>query len=317
MLTAIFTGGYIASRYVARKGLNGDSIWDMLLWVVIPAIIGARLYYVFIQSPRGPNGLGFYLSHPFEIMAIWKGGIHIYGAFLFGGIALLLYVYLKKLPRLIYLDAVGLALPLAQAIGRIGNFINQELYGPPTTLPWGLRIDPAHRIAPYDNLTHYPESVRFQPLFLYEMLWNLIGFALLFWISRRFSKRLLNGDIFLLYVIWYPLGRFFLEFLRTDSWFFPGTPFNVVHVVSAIVIIAAAVVLFIRHRNRSDTDVEELAVATPEAVVEDNGVTAPETIVEDNNVTAPEEVVGDNGVTVPETGVEDNGVTTLDTQVEG
>jgi len=317
MLTAIFTGGYIASRYVMRKGLNGDSIWDMLLWVVIPAIIGARLYYVFIQSPRGPNGLGFYLSHPFEIMAIWKGGIHIYGAFLFGGIALLLYVYLKKLPRLIYLDAVGLALPLAQAIGRIGNFINQELYGPPTTLPWGLRIDPAHRIAPYDNLTLYPESVRFQPLFLYEMLWNLIGFALLFWISRRFSKRLLNGDIFLLYVIWYPLGRFFLEFLRTDSWFFPGTPFNVVHVVSAIVIIAAAVVLFIRHRNRSDTDVEELAVATPEAVVEDNGVTAPETIVEDNNVTAPEEVVGDNGVTVPETGVEDNGVTTLDTQVEG
>jgi phosphatidylglycerol---prolipoprotein diacylglyceryl transferase len=317
MLTAIFMGGYVASRYVMRKGFDGDSIWDMLLWVVIPAIIGARLYYVFIQSPRGPDGLGFYLSHPFEIIAVWKGGIHIYGAFIFGGIALLLYAYLKKLPRLIYLDAVGLALPLAQAIGRIGNFINQELYGPPTTLPWGLRIDPAHRIAPYNNLTLYPESVRFQPLFLYEMLWNLIGFALLLWISRRFEKRLLNGDIFLLYVIWYPLGRFFLEFLRTDSWFFPGTPFNVVHLASAIVIIAASVVFFIRHRHHDATKVAQSEATTPEAAIEDSGTPASEMVVEDNNATISEEVAGDNGVTVPETVAEDNDVAPRDAQVEG
>jgi phosphatidylglycerol:prolipoprotein diacylglycerol transferase len=261
MVTAILVGTSVASRYVTRKGLDGGRVWDMLLWVLIPAILGARLYYVFIQSPRGPNGLGHYLAYPLDILAVWKGGIHIYGAFILGGIALLVYVYVKKLPLWIYLDAIGLALPLAQAIGRLGNFINQELYGPPTTLPWGLRIDPAHRVPPYNNLTLYPESVRFHPLFLYEMVWNLIGFALIFWISRRFEKRLRDGDIFLMYLIWYPLGRFFIEFLRTDSWFFPGTPFNIVHLISAIVIVAAATTLFLRHRGRAIEGKQEVGEA--------------------------------------------------------
>lgn len=250
MVSAIFVGALVASSYVKRKGEDGNRIWDMLLWIVIPAFIGARLYYVFIQSPRtGPNGLDHYLANPLDILAIWKGGIHIYGAFIFGGLALLIYLRVKKLPLLIYLDAVGLALPLAQAIGRLGNFMNQELYGPPTTLPWGLRIDADHRVAPYTNMQQYPDSTRFHPLFLYEMIWNLIGFFLLSWIARRFEKRLRNGDVFLMYVIWYPLGRFFIEFLRTDSWFFPGTPFNPVHLVSAVVIIAASIVLFLRHRT--------------------------------------------------------------------
>src|SRR5690606_6251399 len=110
---------------------------------------------------------------------------------------------------------------------------NQELYGPPTTLPWGLRIDPQHRVPAYVDL---PESARFHPLFLYESLWNFLGFGILFWISRRFTDRLLPGDLALLYFIWYPLGRFFIEFIRTDSWFFPGTPFNVVHLLSAVAI---------------------------------------------------------------------------------
>ncbi len=249
MATAIFVGTWIANRYVARKGHDSNHVWNMLLWVLIPAVLGARLYYVFIQSPRGPDGLEHYLAYPLDILAIWKGGIHIYGAFIFGGIAALLYMRALKLPPLIYLDAIGLALLLAQAIGRLGNFINQELYGPPTTLPWGLRIDSAHRVPPYNNLALYPESVRFHPLFLYEMLWNLVGFALIFWISRRFEKQLREGDVFLMYIIWYPLGRFFIEFLRTDSWFFPGTPFNVVHLLSAVAILAAAVILFLRHRT--------------------------------------------------------------------
>jgi len=220
MTLAIFLGTLVASRYVERRGQNSGNIWDMLLWILIPAIVGARLYYVFIQSPRsGPNGVGSYLANPIKILEIWQGGIHIYGAFIFGGIAIILYLRTHKLPAFIYLDGVGLGLLLGQAIGRIGNFINQELYGPPTTLPWGLRIDDQHRIPPYDNLTKYPESTRFHPLFLYELIWDAIGFALLFWISRRFEKRLREGDLFLLYLIWAPLGRFFIEFLRTDSWF--------------------------------------------------------------------------------------------------
>lgn len=261
MTTAIFLGAFVASRYVARHGQDGGSIWDMLMWVLIPAIVGARLYYVFIQSPRGPDGLGHYLAHPIEILEVWRGGIHIYGAFIFGGLALLLYMWKRKLPPFIYLDGIGLGLLLGQAIGRIGNFINQELYGPPTTLPWGLRIDADHRIPPYNDLVKYPESVRFQPLFLYELLWDALGFVVLFWISRRFEKRLREGDLFLLYLIWAPLGRFFIEFLRTDSWFFPGTPFNLVHLLTAIMVIGASIVFYLRHRGKPG---EQAQVAEPE-----------------------------------------------------
>jgi phosphatidylglycerol---prolipoprotein diacylglyceryl transferase len=91
--------------------------------------------------------------------------------------------------------------------------------------------------------------VRFHPLFLYESLWNFLGFGLIFWISRRFKAQLKDGDIALLYLIWYPLGRFFIEFLRTDSWFFPGTPFNPVHGLSAVAVIGASVALYLRHRS--------------------------------------------------------------------
>jgi phosphatidylglycerol:prolipoprotein diacylglycerol transferase len=249
MTLAIFLGTYVAGRYLTRHGHDGSAVWDMLMWVLIPAIIGARLYYVFIQAPRGPGGLEEYLAHPIEILEVWRGGIHIYGAFIFGGIAAVLFLRYRKLPLLPFLDGIGVGLLLGQAIGRIGNFINQELYGPPTTLPWGLRIDAAHRLAPYNDLTKYPESVRFQPLFLYELLWDALGFVLILWIARRFSKQLKEGDVFLLFLIWSPLGRFFIEFLRTDSWFFPGTPFNPVHIFTAAMVLVASVILFLRHRG--------------------------------------------------------------------
>ena len=263
MTLAIFLGTYIASRYVGRHGQNPGNTWDMLLWILIPAIIGARLYYVFIQSPRsGSGGIGSYLANPVKILQIWQGGIHIYGAFIFGGIALIIYLRTHKLPPFIYLDGVSLGLILGQVIGRIGNFINQELYGPPTTLPWGLRIDAQHRVSPYDNLTKYPDSTRFHPLFLYESLWDALGFVLLFWISRRFEKRLRDGDLFLLYLIWAPLGRFFIEFLRTDSWFFPGTPFNTAHILTASAVIFASIMLFLRHRNTPFLQAPEQTIAT-------------------------------------------------------
>ncbi len=252
LVTGMIVAAWVASRYVARKGEDPENVWDMLIWVLIPALIGARLYYVFIQAPRelllGPGG---FLDNPASIFAIWTGGIHIFGAFIFGAIALWLYARVRKLPVLVYLDAVALGLPLGQAIGRWANFINQELYGPPTTLPWGLDIAPQHRIPPYNDLSVYPESTLFHPLFLYESLWNFLGFGLIFWISRRFADRLLPGDILLMYLIWYPLGRFCIEFVRTDSWFFPGTPFNTVHLLSAIAIIGASITLYLRHRGRS------------------------------------------------------------------
>ncbi len=251
IIGGVLLGAWIAGKYVARKGEDPNTVWDGLLWVLIPALIGARLYYVFIQSARGPDGFDRYMANPLEILNIGAGGLHIFGAFIFGAVAVYIYARRRRLPILIYLDGAALALPLGQAVARWANFINQELYGPPTTLPWGLRIDPEHRIAPYNDLSAYPESARFHPLFLYESIWNFIGFGVLWFVSRRFAGRLRDGDLLLLYLIWYPTGRFFIEFVRTDSWFFPGTPFNVVHVLSAVVVIAAVVTLVWRHRAPS------------------------------------------------------------------
>jgi phosphatidylglycerol:prolipoprotein diacylglycerol transferase len=264
VVLGIIVAAWVASRYVQRKGHDPEAVWDMLIWVMIPGFIGARLYYVFIQASRGPEGFQRYLENPALILQIWNGGIHIYGALIFGLIAVLIYTRVRKLPLLVYLDGMALGIPLGQALGRWANFINQELYGPPTTLPWGLRIDPEHRIPPYHDLTRFPESTRFHPLFLYESLWNLLGFGVIFWISRRFEDRLLPGDLALIYFIWYPLGRFCIEFVRTDSWFFAGTPFNTVHLLSALAILTSAVLLFWRHRNRP-------ALPTPPTEVESTG----------------------------------------------
>lgn len=248
IMTGVLAAAWVGARHVERRGFDRDSVWDLLFWVLIPGLIGARLYYVFIQSPRGPEGLGRFLANPVSILAVWEGGLHIFGGFMFGVLGLWAFARVRKVPLLVYADAIALGLPLGQAIGRWANFINQELYGPPTTLPWGLRIDSDHRIGPYRDLTAFPETTRFHPLFLYESLWNLIGFALIFSIWRRYGDRLHDGDVLLMYLVWYPLGRFFIEFLRTDSWFFPGTPFNTVHILSFAAVVGAAVLLYRRHR---------------------------------------------------------------------
>ena len=261
LVTGMILAAWMASRYVTQRGEDGEKVWDMLVWVLIPGLIGARLYYVFIQSPRGPEGFGRFMENPITILQIWTGGIYIYVALILCGLALILFARWNKLNLPVYLDGLGIGVPLGQAIGRWANFINQELYGPPTTLPWGLRIDPEHRIPPYHDFTRFPESTRFHPLFLYESVWNFIGFGLIFWVSRRFANKLRAGDLFLCYLIWYPLGRFFIEFIRTDSWFFAGTPFNVVHLISAVVIIGAALALVLRHRNYRPETTQEQATA--------------------------------------------------------
>ena len=244
MATAVIAGSWIASKEIERRGKNPEDFWDMLIWVLIPAFIGARLYYVFVQS----SDKAFYLQNPGQILQVWGGGIHIFGAFIFGSLALWLFTKVRRLPTLMYLDAAAVGLPIAQAIGRWGNFINQELYGPPTDWPFGLRIDPQHRLAPYDDLIAYPDATRFHALFLYESVWNLLGFLVLYWISKRFGRQLRPGDLLLIYLVWYPFGRFFIEFLRTDSWFFPGTPFNVVHILSLTAFVGAVTTLVLRRR---------------------------------------------------------------------
>mgnify|MGYP002412755321 FL=1 len=129
---------------------------------------------------------------------------------------------------------------LAQAIGRWGNFVNQELYGAPTNLPWAIYIDPAHRLPGFENQAYY------HPTFLYESLWNLANMGLLLWLGRKYSDRLRPGDIFLTYLIVYPIGRFFLEFLRLDSSQVAGINAN--QTLMAVIAVLASIALYLRHR---------------------------------------------------------------------
>jgi phosphatidylglycerol:prolipoprotein diacylglycerol transferase len=251
IMTAALVGGTIASFEAKRRGENEEHIWNMLILVVLLGIVGARLYHVF-SSPVGSNlGWAYYREHPWAIFEIWNGGLGIYGAVVGGLLGILLYTYRARLNLLRYLDLGAPALLMGQAIGRWGNFVNQELYGPPTMLPWGITIDQYHRIPPFNDLSQYPLTMRFHPDFLYESLWNLVGFGLMLMLGRKFSSRLKDGDLFLIYLIWYPLGRIWVESLRPDAWTIGSVP--TAQIVSAFLIVVAAVALVIRHRNRQAT----------------------------------------------------------------
>jgi phosphatidylglycerol:prolipoprotein diacylglycerol transferase len=178
---------------------------------MVLGIIAARIYYVAFEWPR-------YAGRPLlEIVNPQGGGIAIHGAIIGALLAVLLYTRRQRLPLLTWLDICAPAMLVGQAIGRWGNFFNQEAYGRPTTLPWGLDIAPEHRIPPYDNLTQYPTSTRFHPTFLYESLWDASALVLILWLERRFRPQLKPGDSVLLYGLLYSAGRFFTEGIRTDS----------------------------------------------------------------------------------------------------
>jgi len=253
----IVTGAVLAaviSTYEARRrGEDPEHVWNVLTYCLILGIIGARLYHVF-SSPRGGFvGWEYYREHPIEIIAFWRGGFRglgIYGAVAGGILAIVLYTHFAKLNLLRWLDIPTPGLLLAQAIGRMGNFINQELYGQPTTLPWGVPIDCAHRYGDF-TCDKLPETARFHPTFFYEALWNLIGFGLFLWLGRKFSHKLRDGDVILAYFIWYPLGRFWVEFFRPDAWMVPGTPLATAQLIAIVCILAASAMLFLRHRGWS------------------------------------------------------------------
>jgi phosphatidylglycerol:prolipoprotein diacylglycerol transferase len=218
IVISALVGAWVATIEARRRGLDPEEVWNGLIVALILGIIGARLYHVFSSPEGGSVGWDYYRQNPLAIFNTREGGLGIYGAVIGGVLGVLLYCWIRKLNPLEWLDVGTLGLVLAQVIGRWGNFINQELYGPPTDLPWGITISPENRIIPYNDLSRYPLTMRFHPVFLYESLWSLLGFALLMWLGRRFKDRLRKGDIFLLYLIWYPLGRFFFEFLRPDAW---------------------------------------------------------------------------------------------------
>ncbi|MGA7193203.1 MAG: prolipoprotein diacylglyceryl transferase [Anaerolineales bacterium] len=274
MLGAV-AGAWLASVELKRRGYDPEMVWDLLIYLIIGGVIGARLWHVFTPTPASGLTTYYYLTHPFEIVEIWKGGLGIPGSIIGGLIALMFYV--RKYKAISFLEWTDIAAPglaLGQAIGRWGNYFNQELYGSPTNLPWGIKItDAAARVAPYNDLTKYPLDVtRFHPLFLYESILNLANMFLLIWLTRRFAKKLKQGDIFLVYLIFYPTVRFFLEFLRVDYPIIGGVDPN--QVLVAVVALLAAVVLIWRHRSgademvevESETELSFVAVETEEPV---------------------------------------------------
>jgi phosphatidylglycerol:prolipoprotein diacylglycerol transferase len=188
----------------------------------------------------------FYLTHPLNAINIRAGGLGIPGAVIGGLLAMYLFTRRRKLEFALWLDIVAPALALGQAIGRWGNFFNQELYGSPSNLPWAINISPEYRLPGYEN------QATFHPLFLYESLWNFGTVALLLWLGRKYQDRLINGDLFLIYLIAYPLGRFLLEFLRLDPARVGGI--NINQTVMLIVALVSAGALIWRHRKRTGTE---------------------------------------------------------------
>jgi len=242
ILAGALAGALVATREAKRQGLDPDHVWNGLLLILIFGLIGARLYHVF-SSPAVGVGWEYYRQHPIEIVAFWRGGLSglgIFGAVAGGIVGLYIYTRLNKLDFLTWLDVGAPSLILGQAIGRWGNFFNQELYGYPTNLPWGIYIDPPHRLPGFENYE------RFHPTFLYESLWNLIVFFLLIFVGRRWGHLLLKGDLFLLYGILYPLGRFFVEMQRPDAWAINGIP--VAQLISVAAILICGGVTLSRHK---------------------------------------------------------------------
>lgn len=240
MLGAV-AGAFLASREAKRRGYEPEIVWDLMIYLLIAGIIGARLWHIFTPSPSSGVTTEWYLTHPLDALNIRKGGLGIPGAVIAGVIVMYFYARRRGLSFSDWLDIGAPGLALGQGIGRWGNFFNQELYGAPTDLPWKIFIDPEHRLVNYEDVEYY------HPLFLYESIWNVANMFLLIWISRRYAGWLKSGDIFLMYLIVYPVGRFLLDFLRLDASIVAGL--NINQTVMAVVAVGAVLALFLRHRS--------------------------------------------------------------------
>ena len=225
---------WITARELSRKDYDPALALDALFFVVPLGFIGARLYHVVTDYE-------LYEDDPIPgIFEVWNGGLGIYGAVIGGFLGILLFARIRGVNPLVLADAAAPGLVLAQAIGRWGNYFNQELFGRPSSLPWAIEI------APENRPVGFKDEAAFHPTFLYESLWDLLVCLVLLFVARRFANRLKNGDIFLLYVSLYSVGRFFVETLRIDPAFLIGD-FRGNLLVASILALAFALILFLRH----------------------------------------------------------------------
>ncbi len=239
ILAGIVAATIITQRRLSNRGAHQGVVLDIILWAVPLGIVGARFYHVFTHS-----GDYFYPgANLWDIFAIWDGGNALYGSLLGGAVGAYIGCRIHGIRLWSFADALAPGMLVAQAIGRLGNYFNQELFGQPTTLPWGLEILPT---APMFPAGLQPTTL-FHPLFLYEIIWNLVGVGIILLVERRFSLRW--GRAFGVYLIWYGLGRSWLEAIRIDPT--SDAPLGVpVNIWASFVMIALGVILIIVQGRR-------------------------------------------------------------------
>ena len=211
VMSGVMIGAWFAEREVRRRGEDGETLIDAMVWAVIGGILGARLWYV-LNATLGGNRS--YIEDPISIIRPPIAGLHFFGGLLFGAIILIIYLRRNGYDVWLFMDAVAPVTLIGQAFGRLGNFINQELYGPPTLLPWGIPISAEHRLPQFSDLS---QSQRFHPTFAYEMILNVIAFLFIFWYSRRNDEEVKPGTVFSLWLIFAGFIRTFIEFFRPDQ----------------------------------------------------------------------------------------------------
>jgi len=276
ILAGIIAGLWLTSVRWARRGAPEGSVWDIAIWAIPFGIIGGRLYHV-VSSPDAYFGPGFDGTGDLSLIPqIQRGGLGIWGAVVLGAVGAWIGCRRAGVKLSAFVDAAAPGLLLAQAIGRWGNYFNQELFGGPTTLPWGLQIDADNPNFP----AGMPADTLFHPTFLYESVWNLVGVALLLLLDRKFSFR--RGRLFWLYAIYYTLGRVWIEAMRIDdaeqiNLFGITTRLNV---WTSIFVLLAALVAFIvlglRKRDVPDTPYLPGREPEPAVAAEDTDATAEE-----------------------------------------
>jgi phosphatidylglycerol:prolipoprotein diacylglycerol transferase len=257
---------FVLVREARRRGENPELVGNAMIVVAIAALIGGRLYHLIDQwALYAPDPITAILPIARQADGSYGfagfSGLGVPGGIVTGTIAAWWLTRRYKVSFWTWADIVAPALFVMQAIGRFGNFFNQELYGPPTNLPWGIAIDCAHRVAAYPCDTFPLATTHFQPLFLYESLSGMIGAATLLWLARNRASRLVPGDLLLIFFVWYGATRFVLELMRSGNWTFLGIP--TAQLVTLGFIVVGVVGLWYRHgpgrprpAEATDTDTE-------------------------------------------------------------
>ncbi len=233
ILIGAVLGGILIARRLKARGADPGLVWDIALWGFVLGLIGARAWHVATHPDDYffEGAEPFNVTRPGHVFAIWEGGNAIFGALVGGAVGVYIVTRYSGLRFWTAADIIAPGLLLAQAVGRLGNWFNHELFGLPTDLPWGLEIESSNPAYPVG----LPEGTLFHPTFLYEMIWNLVGVAVILFVEHQ--RRLQWGKVFALYLIWYGAGRIWFEWIRIDpSELFLGIRLNVWGAFAALVL---------------------------------------------------------------------------------